>query len=111
RAWGVCLIPGQQDFWNAKSRYAPIAIAQKAAQSAEAIFVLSIINGLDLASTYRSYLILATGYLTNSISPGRHCFVKKGFERTIESQNRRREQCSFPTTCSRHKSTRHAIRA
>jgi hypothetical protein len=37
-ACAVSLIPGQHDCWNASSRYAPIAIAQSAAQSAEAIF-------------------------------------------------------------------------
>src|SRR5206468_12685037 len=54
-ACAVSLIPGQHDCWNASSRYAPIAIAQKVAQSAEAIFVLSTIKCLDLASPYRSY--------------------------------------------------------
>src|SRR4030095_12766862 len=52
-ACAVSLIPGQHDCWNASSRFAPIAIAQKAAQSAEAIFVLSIIKCLELASPCR----------------------------------------------------------
>src|SRR5678815_2580509 len=50
-ACAVSLIPGQHDCWNASSRYAPIAIAQSAAQSAEAIFALSIIKCLDLAES------------------------------------------------------------
>src|SRR5262249_9530003 len=54
----VSLIPRQHDCWNASSRYAPIVIAQRATQSA-AIFVLSTIKCLDLASPYRECLFNA----------------------------------------------------
>src|SRR5262245_44051094 len=43
---GVSGIPAQHEFWNASSRYTPIAAAQKAAQSAKAIFLLSNIKCL-----------------------------------------------------------------
>jgi hypothetical protein len=42
----VSMIPGQHDCRDAASGYAPIAIAQKAAQSAEAIFLLSTMTFL-----------------------------------------------------------------
>jgi hypothetical protein len=42
----VSLIPGQHDCWNASSGSAPIAVAQRAAQSAKAIFLLSTIKYL-----------------------------------------------------------------
>src|SRR5262249_1300219 len=67
-ACAVSLSPRQHDWWNASSRYAPIAIAQNAAQNAKAIFELSAIKCLTESNAL------------------------------------------FPSTNSRHKSTRHAIR-
>src|SRR5215510_7062097 len=55
-ACAVSLIPGHHNCWNASSRYAPIAIAQKAAQSAEAIFLFSTIKCLT-HSRYRAEVI------------------------------------------------------